>query len=112
GLSLLSRGGVYYAFLIWSQRLFSSFSVLNRVVLCISASQWWRIIGTSPQAATGIFQKNDRSLNSTAKAPLIPDCPQSYPHQLHFLKFLERHANVFATISPRNKAGNTAPVVT
>ncbi|HGM4961276.1 TPA: hypothetical protein ACKPZ6_004874, partial [Serratia liquefaciens] len=52
----------------------------------------------SSQAATGIFDKNDRLLHSTAKARLIPCCAQTYPQKPFARKIYERHANVFATI--------------
>ncbi|WP_208904540.1 hypothetical protein, partial [Serratia plymuthica] len=56
----------------------------------------------SSQAATGIFDKNDRLLHSTAKPVLIPCCTQLYPQNPFARKIYEHRANVFATI-PRDE---------
>ncbi|HFK7188907.1 hypothetical protein, partial [Serratia odorifera] len=52
----------------------------------------------SAQAATGIFNKIDRLLHSTAKHGFIPCFAQTYPQKPFEGKIYERRANVFATI--------------
>ncbi|WP_216594345.1 hypothetical protein, partial [Yersinia mollaretii] len=70
---------------------------LNYLIRCVP-SRWMRIIGSSAQAATANFNKNDRLLHSTAKPRFIPCCAQTYPQMQSELKIDEHHAIVFATI--------------
>ncbi|WP_231624342.1 hypothetical protein, partial [Yersinia similis] len=77
---------------------------LNYLIRCVP-SRWMRIIGSSTQPATAIFNKNDCLLHSTAKPRFIRSCTQTYPQIESALKIDEHHAIVFATI-PRVEKGD------
>ncbi|MFI3312160.1 hypothetical protein, partial [Ewingella allii] len=70
-----------------------------RDVVHVVPCRWSGIIGSSEQAARANFKKNYRLLHSTANTPLIPSFTQTYPQSNILLKFYERRAIVFATIS-------------
>ncbi|WP_232777235.1 hypothetical protein, partial [Rahnella sp. AA] len=72
---------------------------LLRDVVHVVPCRWSGIIGSSQQAARANFKKKYRLLHYTANTPLIPCFAQIYPQMRRNLKFCERRAIVFATIS-------------
>jgi len=70
-----------------------------RDVVHVVPCRWSGIIGSSEQAARANFRKNHCLLHSTANTLLIPCFTQTYPQSNRKLKFHERRAIVFATIS-------------